>query len=109
MNTGLQTVQIDQVVAAADGWSNLAGNSVSQLRHGIYATKQGECYTISEPARRTVLDRLPVLNQQRYAEEVKSGLRDEGTKKGKSKKLKSPSGVSPQSELLPTPQIELFE
>lgn len=37
------------------------------------ATKQGERYTLSESARRTVLDRLLALNHQRYAEEVVRG------------------------------------
>jgi hypothetical protein len=53
------------------------------LGHGFHATKQGERYTLSEPARRTVLDRLLALNHQRYAEEVKAGLHDKGAKKAK--------------------------
>jgi hypothetical protein len=67
-------VEMDQAVAAAYGWSDL------DLGHGFHATKQGERYTISDPARRTVLDRLLALNHQRHAEEVASGLHD---KKGK--------------------------
>ena len=59
---------MDQAVAAAYGWNDL------DLGHGFHATKQGERYTLREPARRTVLDRLLALNQQRYAEEVKAGL-----------------------------------
>src|SRR5262249_26077628 len=61
-------VEMDQSVAAAYGWSDL------DLGHGFHATKHGERYTISEPARRTVLDRLLALNHERYAEEVKAGL-----------------------------------
>jgi hypothetical protein len=67
-------VEMDQALAAAYGWSDL------DLGHGFHATKQGERYTISEPARRTVLDRLLALNHQRHAEEVAAGLHD---KKGK--------------------------
>ena len=67
--------EMDQAVAAAYGWSDL------DLGHGFHATKQGERYTLSEPARRTVLDRLLALNHQRYAEEVKAGLHDKGAKK----------------------------
>lgn len=68
-------VEMDQAVAAAYGWSDL------DLGHGFHATKQGERYTISEPARRTVLDRLLALNHQRHAEEVAAGLHDKKPKK----------------------------
>jgi hypothetical protein len=68
-------VEMDQAVAAAYGWSDL------DLGHGFHATKQGERYTISEPARRTVLDRLLALNRQRHAEEVAAGLHDKKSKK----------------------------
>ena len=50
-------------MAAAYGWSDL------DLGHGFHETKQGVRYTISEAARRTVLDRLLALNHQRHAEE----------------------------------------
>jgi len=76
-------VEMDQAVAAAYGWSDL------DLGHGFHPTKQGERYTISESARRTVLDLLLALNHQRYAEEVAAGLHDKGAKKDKSKKAKS--------------------
>jgi hypothetical protein len=56
-------VEMDQVVAAAYGWSDL------DLGHGFHETKQGIRYTISETARREVLDRLLALNHQRHAEE----------------------------------------
>jgi hypothetical protein len=58
-------VEMDQAVAAAYGWSDL------DLGHGFHVTKQGERYTISEPARRAVLDRLLELNHQRYAHKSK--------------------------------------
>jgi hypothetical protein len=65
-------------VAAAYGWHDL------DLGHGFHATKQGTRYTISEAARREVLDRLLALNHERYAEEVAAGLHEKG--KGKAKK-----------------------
>lgn len=71
-------VEMDQAVAAAYGWSDL------DLGHGFHATKQGERYTLSEPARRTVLDRLLALNHQRYEEEVRAGLHEK--KAGRSKR-----------------------
>jgi hypothetical protein len=68
---------MDQAVVAAYGWNDL------DLGHGFHATKQGERYTISESARRTVLDRLLQLNHERYAEEVKTGVHEKVAKKAK--------------------------
>lgn len=67
--------EIDSIICQTYDLSSL------DLGHGFHPTKQGERYTISEPARRTVLDRLLALNHQRYAEEVKAGLHDKKTKK----------------------------
>jgi hypothetical protein len=71
---------MDQAVAVAYGWDDLA------LDHNFHETKQGIRYTISEAARREVLDRLLQLNHQRYAEEVEAGLHDKGKKKATKKK-----------------------
>ena len=76
-------VEMDQAVAAAYGWSDL------DLGHGFHATKQGERYTISESARRTVLDRLLALNHQRYAEEVAAGLHEKKKSKRAGKKAET--------------------
>jgi hypothetical protein len=95
-------VEMDQAVAAAYGWSDL------DLGHGFHATKQGERYTLSEPARRTVLDRLLALNHQRYAEEVKAGLHDKQAKKGKGKKAKSAGAAAP-TDLIKAPRQDFFE
>jgi hypothetical protein len=93
-------VEMDQAVAAAYGWSDL------DLGHGFHTTKQGERFTISEPARRTVLDRLLALNHQRYAEEVAAGLHEKGAKKSKGRKAKAsePDLTVPQSR----PQMDLL-
>jgi hypothetical protein len=91
-------MEMDQAVAAAYGWSDL------HLGHGFHATKQGERYTLSEPARRTVLDRLLALNHQRYDDEVKAGLHEKGKKKAKPKKPKTSS----REELLFQAQSELL-
>jgi hypothetical protein len=56
-------VDMDRAVAAAYGWRGL------DLGHDFYEIKQGVRYTISEAARRKVLDRLLALNHERYAEE----------------------------------------
>jgi hypothetical protein len=94
---------MDAAVAAAYGWHDL------DLGHGFHETKQGTRYTISEAARREVLDRLLALNHARYAEEVAAGLHDRGAKKGKQaarkgtkprKGKKGTSGEAEQGELL---------
>lgn len=75
---------MDQTVATAYGWNDI------DLDHGFHETEQGTRYTISESARRQVLDRLLALNHQRYAKEVAAGLHD---KKGGRKK---PAAARPQ-------------
>jgi hypothetical protein len=69
--------EMDRSVATAYGWSDL------DLAHGFHETKQGVRFTLSEAARREVLDRLLQLNHERYAEEVRLGLHN---KKGNNKK-----------------------
>jgi hypothetical protein len=79
-------VEMDYAVAANYGWTDL------DLGHGFHETKQGMRYTISEPARMEVLDRLLALNHERYEEEVRKGLHDtakKGKKKAASKKTAS--------------------
>jgi hypothetical protein len=73
--------EMDEAVAKAYGWDDL------KLEHGFHETKQGLRYTISEAARREVLDRLLLLNHQLHEEEVKAGLFEgKGSKrKGKAK------------------------
>ncbi|BAU14380.1 hypothetical protein LEP3755_49270 [Leptolyngbya sp. NIES-3755] len=89
-------IEMDQQVAIAYGWQDL------DLEHDFHPTKQGIRFTISETARREVLDRLLQLNHDRYAEEVKQGLHDKKKSKGKTTKKKK-SGDKPQDE-----QISLF-
>ena len=85
---------MDNAVAAAYGWSDLA------LDHGFHQTKQGLRYTISEPARREVLGRLLTLNHARYAEEVAQGLHDKGAKKaGAAKGKRGTQGAAGQAAL----------
>lgn len=58
-------VELDQAVATAYGWTDL------NLDHGFH--DKGFRYTVSEPARRNILDRLLALNHQRHAEEQSEG------------------------------------
>ncbi|MEO7019122.1 MAG: DNA methyltransferase, partial [Ktedonobacteraceae bacterium] len=80
--------EMDETVARAYGWDDL------RLEHGFHETKQGLRYTISEAARREVLDRLLLLNHARHAEEVAAGLVDANGKplKGKAKMAKDEKG-----------------
>ncbi len=64
--------EMDRAVAAAYGWGDL------ELGHGFHETKQGVRFTLAEPARREVLDRLLLLNHERYAAEVAQGLHEKG-------------------------------
>jgi len=78
-------VDLDKAVATAYGWNDI------DLGHDFHETKQGVRYTFSDFARRVVLDRLLVLNQSRYEEEVGAGLHAKKTKapgKGDSGKSK---------------------
>ncbi|MBN8564087.1 MAG: restriction endonuclease [Leptolyngbya sp. UWPOB_LEPTO1] len=75
-------IEMDQAVAIAYGWQDL------DLGHDFHPTKQGIRFTISETARREVLDRLLQLNHDRYAEEVAQGLHDKKGKKAKGKTSK---------------------
>ena len=74
-------IEMDRAVALAYGWSEL------DLEHGFYQTAQGLRFTISEAARREVLERLLILNHQRYDEEVAAGLHDKAKGKGQRKAL----------------------
>lgn len=84
-------VEMDCAVAHAYGWDDL------DLRHGLHQTRQGERFTISEGARRTVFDRLLKLNHERHAAEVTAGLFDE--KKPKAPRARKAKDVSPHGLL----------
>jgi hypothetical protein len=61
-------VEIDHAVAEAYGWDDLP------LDHGFHPTRQGMRFTVSEPARAELLDRLLELNHRRHGEEEAQGL-----------------------------------
>ena len=86
-------IEMDNAVAVAYGWQDI------DLGHDFHETKQGLRYTISETARREVLDRLLLLNHERYAEEVKQGLHEKGKKKGKSGGKNAKKQVSSEGQL----------
>ena len=61
-------MEMDRTITRAYGWNDL------DLGHGFQETSVGVRFTISELARRTVLDRLLALNHRRCDEEVHAGL-----------------------------------
>lgn len=62
------------------------GFGPDDLDHGFHETKQGLRFTVSERARRELLDRLLELNHKRYAEEVAAGLHDKKKRKAKAER-----------------------
>ena len=98
-------VKMNYAVAQAYGWDDLLpspklerGAGGEGLNHDFHETKQGLRYTISETARREILDRLLQLNFDRYAEEVAQGLHDK--KKGKKKKKAKTKNTQGQLKLI---------
>ena len=63
-------VAMDVAVVRAFGFDGL------NLEHGFHETPRGMRFTISERARREILDRLLALNHERYVEEVRQGLHE---------------------------------
>jgi hypothetical protein len=73
-------VALDLAVRDAYGWPELS------LDHGFNDTPQGRRFTLAQPARTEVLDRLLELNHRRYAEEVAAGLHDKKKGGGKTRR-----------------------
>jgi hypothetical protein len=97
-------VEMDQAVAAAYGWTETGGlHPPLALGHGFHKTKQGVRFTISEAARREVLQRLLKLNHERYAEEVKQGLHSKASRASGGRKSpgKPSSAGNPKSSRKP--------
>lgn len=69
--------EMDHQVAAAYGWTDM------DLGHDFHQIKQGIRFTVSEAARREVLDRLLALKHERHKEETAQGLHENSTKKTK--------------------------
>jgi hypothetical protein len=87
-------VEIDKAVALSYGWGDI------DLNHGFHETKQGLRFSISESARREVLDRLLELNHQRYLDEVTEGLHQKKPPKPtKTRSVKVMSDITMQEDL----------
>lgn len=81
-------IEMDQCVADAYGWHDI------DLNHDFYEVKQGIRYTISETARREVLDRLLALNHQGHVEEQTVQTSQTATTSGKIGRKKSAEGFN---------------
>lgn len=86
-------IEVDQAVAAAYGWDDL------DLCHGFHVTKQGIRFTISEKARREVLQHLLKLNHERYEKEVAQGLHAKKKKKTSTSRKKKLSPAKDDGNL----------
>lgn len=64
-------VELDHQVLAAYGWSDL------RLDHDFRGTGKDTRFTVSDPIRQELLDRLLELNHQRHDEEARTGSRPE--------------------------------
>ena len=83
---------LDHAVRDAYGWGDLA------LNHRHWETPQGMRFTVSEDAKDELLDRLLMLNHERYAAEVAAGQHGEKTKEAPRKRAKKT--VNPAQETL---------
>jgi hypothetical protein len=103
-------VQMDRAVAAAYGWSDL------ELEHdfhevGYLPENDRVRFTVSEAARRELLDRLSHLNRERHAEEVAQGLHEKKPKsRTQGSRTRKPSKPAKAQTPAPaTPQLGLFD
>lgn len=80
--------RIDRAVADSYNWHNFG------LDYGYQHLRWGRRYTVDDPTRREILDRLLALNHQRHAEEVAAGLHDPD--KPKTRKKTAGGGRKPK-------------
>jgi hypothetical protein len=89
--------RLDLAVLATYGWDDL------DLDHDFRETDEGLRFTISEPARIEILDRLIELNHARHAEEVAQGLvpsaKSKRAAKGRAKPSPAEEGAQELLEL----------
>jgi Eco57I restriction-modification methylase/restriction-modification enzyme MmeI-like protein len=88
-------VEMDHAVVASYDWTDL------DLDHGFHESMQGIRFTVSESARREVLQRLSKLNHERYAEEIEQGLHSKnGSAKKSPPKTKNAGKSNPKGATL---------
>jgi hypothetical protein len=87
-------MDMDHAVSGAYGWSGV------DLNHGFYETKEGVRFTVSEPAKRFILEQLLTLNHKRYDEEVRAGLHEKKASRKSSSSRDNMETAAAQGELL---------
>ena len=70
-----------------------------ELNIGFHNTKQGIRFTLSEEARREVINRLLKLNSEYYNEEVKQGRHDKVKSMASSTKRSKKSNVNEEDDM----------
>jgi hypothetical protein len=103
------------IVALREGWAELNHVVFSEYRYldldcsfDFFKTAKGLRYTISEPARREVLQRLLKLNHERYAEEVKQGLHEKKAAKKSAPKATTKKSAKKDTET-PKPSTPMLD
>lgn len=92
-NLRILHTKMDNLVMGAYEWTDLV------LNFNFHQTKHGLRYTIAEPARLELLDRLLALNHERHAQEVAGGIHSKGKKPAKAKTNKA-EALAEHQELL---------
>ncbi len=87
----------------------MSHDSPPKVDHGFHDTQQGVRFTISEPARREVLQRLLKLNHARYAEEVQPGLHEKKRGAGTGKRGPGKTGTGDKSTAKPATLFDMEE
>jgi hypothetical protein len=85
---------MDRAVAAAYGWTDL------DLGHGFHDRRQGARFTVSDFARREIVDRLLNLNHERYREEVAQGPHEGRSARKRHRAAARTTGAPAQGQLL---------
>ena len=93
-----QQQKIDELVAKSYGWQDV------ELDHGFHSVdylpeNDRVRFTISEPARNEVLQRLTELNRQRYEKEAKRGLHKSSHPKGSIKRANKKADHTQEPDL----------
>ena len=89
--------QLDIEVADAYGWDDLIGKNRDGLKHGFHQTKIGLRWVIDPEVALQIIDRLLILNNERHAEELKSG-KHQKTKKTTKKPVAPSPGCFPAQQ-----------
>ena len=89
--------ELDIEVANAYGWIDLIGKDRTGLKHGFHETKVGTRWVIHPDVALLIIDRLLLLNNERYIEELASGKHVKITKTNSTRVVR-PKVVLPEQQ-----------